>query len=178
MLKYLLNILFAATVVSLAAQNKQKVTFKEWDMNRDNMISRSEFFNEFTEKYYGSWDMDDNNYLQNDEFYKKTYTFWDVDQDGVLDDTEWYRAFDYFFGDHVMIDFNAADFNDNGQVGYDEYFDMLENTDFYVSFDVNNDGVLKEFELARGIFNYWDLDNSRFIEYDEYTKFDNTYLTL
>ncbi|MFW5820949.1 MAG: hypothetical protein ACOCWA_06645 [Bacteroidota bacterium] len=56
--------------------------------------------------------------------------------------------------------------------------DILEGTDFYSDWDVDEDKNLSEYELARMLFIKWDSDDSNFIEKDEYQEFDQYYLDI
>ncbi len=176
--KSMILLAITALFLSSAGVPADELDFNSWDTNNNELISRSEFVDQFTESYVNDWNVYDDAHLDDEDFYTVTYGIWDTDDDELLTEEEWNYGYDYYYGDYVIDDFVAVDVDGDGFVEYTEYHDALDNTEFYASWDVDNDSYLNEYELARAVFNNWDYDNSNFIELDEYTAFDTYYLDI
>ena len=87
-------------------------------------------------------------------------------------------GFDYYYGDYVIYDYMTVDVDNDGYIEYAEYEDIIKPTAFYQDWDKDDDGNIDEEELATGVFEIWDMDNSKFIEMDEYIDFDSYYLDI
>lgn len=176
----LMNTLTAilALCFTSADLSDENLMFEDWDSNDNSLISRSEFVEQFTSNYVHDWNVIDDDHLDDEDFYTVIYNMWDLDDDERLTEEEWKYSIDYLYGDYVAEDFVAFDTDNDGYIEYVEYYDVLFETDFYDMWDVNDDGYLNEYELARMVFNNWDYDDSNFIERDEYTDFDAFYLDI
>ncbi len=153
--------------------------FEDWDTNDSGLITRSEFVAHFTDNYVADWNnYDDNATFDDEDFYTVTYDIWDVDDDDLLTVEEWDYGYDYFYGDYVNDDFVALDLDNDGFIEYVEYYDVFADTYYYTDWDIDADTYLNEYELARLVFNNWDVDNSNFIEKDEFDDFKAYYLEV
>lgn len=170
--------LTAIILVLTSAVAEVNMTFEDWDKNENGYISRSEFVDVFVVHFIDDWDLLDDGYFDDEDIYKGTFKIWDVDDDTLLTEEEWLYGYDYYYGDYVFDDFVALDTDGDGKLEYIEYYDILEESDFYENWDVNKDKNLNEYELARMLFNNWDFDDSNFIEPDEYEEFDSYYLDI
>ena len=167
-----------ALILMSAGIINDDMTFSDWDKNEDTFISRSEFIEVFKDEYVDDWNVVDDQHLDDEDFYKITYEVWDADDDELLSKKEWIRGYDYYYGNYVTDDFVAIDVDNDSYIEYKEYYDILGDTDYYAVWDVDEDTYLSENELARMIFNKWDIDSSNFIEPDEYNMFDAYYLDI
>lgn len=157
---------------------KENLTFNDWDKNKDAMISRSEFVDIFTYHYVDDWNIKDDEHLDDEDFFVSSYGMWDTDNDEMLSEEEWLYGYDHYYGDYVVVDYLTVDEDGDGFIQYTEFYDIFDDTDYYTVWDVDADGYLNEFELARMVFNNWDIDNTNFIEVDEYQEFDSLYLDI
>ena len=66
----------------------------------------------------------------------------------------------------------------DGFIEFTEYEGALADTDFYSDWDTDLDDYLTEEELAMGVFNRWDTDNSGTLDMEEYGDFDSYYLDI
>ena len=168
------------TLLMLTSWNvkSQDLTFSDWDINDNDLISRSEFVLEFVANYVNDWNVVDDEYLDDEDFFLVTYGIWDVNNDELLSEEEWLYGYNNYFGDYILDNYVAVDTDGDGFIEYQEYYDVLYPTDAYVVWDVDEDSYLSEYELARAVFNTWDLNDSNFIEKHEYNKFDSYYLDI
>jgi len=178
-MKLLWIALLSLSVSALTAQ--KNTTFTEWDSDNDNVIERYEFTAIFVNDYFNDWDIAKNNEegLIEEDFFKRAYTGLDTDNDNYLSDEEWLIGYNYFFEDYVLFnDINFVDLNEDGNISYQEYYDVLYDTDFFTDIDVDNDEYISEYELANYAFERWDIDGSQTLSRSEFKRFDWYYLDL
>lgn len=168
--------LFAMIAMGIGVIAYGQDSFDNWDKNESNEISRSEFTLNFTDSYVDDWNTDDNDYLDDEDFYDFTYfRVWDENRDELLSVEEWRYGFDIYYGDLVMQPYEDVDKDSDGYISYVEYKAALGKTEFYQKWDMNNDNQLSEFELAKGVFEMYDIDSSNFLEQDEWEAFRNSH---
>ena len=172
-----IKILSAAVAIAMISsfQPGEGLGFSDWDLNGDQLISRSEFTGVFKKHYVDDWNVVDDDYLDDEDFYLVNYRIWDLNKDELMTKEEWLMGYDHHYGDYIVDDFVAHDVDGDGYIEYAEFRDALMNTEYYVVWDIDADTYLSEDELATAVFNSWDIDNSSFIEKDEYKIFDAYY---
>lgn len=175
MKKIYITILLTTIILMSGFAQKSNLVFKDFDINGDGKISRSEFLDVFSAQYQNDLDYVDDKHLDDEDFYKFTYGMWDTDNDEYITQKEWLKGYDYYYGDIIVRDFNAVDVDGDGRIEYTEYHKVLDDGDLYSYWDLDDDSFLNQFELARSVFNRWDTDNSNFLEIGEYNAFDNYY---
>lgn len=161
----------------LSAQ-KQDTNFSDWDTDGNGLISRSEFINTFRSYYEEDWNKRDDEHLDDEDFYHISYSMWDTDKDTLLSESEWIDGFEYYYEDYVADDFIVVDVDQDGMIEHDEFVDVLDDTDFFEAWDFDADEHLTALEIARGVFNNWDRDDSNFIDPEEFDDFDAFYLDI
>ena len=161
-----------------ACQRETELTFEDFDKNDDSRVDQEEFQDVFTSNFYDDWNVTDDEYLDDEDFYTSVFRVWDVDDDELLNEEEWILGYDYNYGDYVIENYQALDTDNDGYIEYVEYNNALADSDFFLSWDVNENENIEEEELAKGVFERWDLDNSGYLEKDEYIKFDTYYLDI
>lgn len=154
----------------------QNMNFEDWDKDANKRITHSEFNSIFTKLYWDDANEQDDNILDDDDFYDIVFSFWDHNNDSLITEQEWMTRYEYNYTDYIDKDFDDIDKDNNTYIDYSEYDSVIYKTKFYEEMDVNKDEFMDELELSRAIFNLWDLDNSNFIEPDEYVKFDAYYI--
>lgn len=154
------------------------LTFDDFDKDGNALISRSEFVDVFTFNYVDDWNTTDNDYLDDEDFFQVVYRVWDVDHDNKLTDQEWKLGYENYFRNYVVARFEDIDVDDDSYIMYSEYYDLLGDTDFYAAWDFDGDLQISQAELARGVFNNWDMDNSGFLDRGEFNAFDIYYLDI
>jgi len=164
--------------LTLGCNRTTDLTFFDFDKDGNNLISKQEFKDVFTANFYDDWNNDDDEYLDDEDFYLSVYEIWDIDEDRLLSEEEWLMGYDYYYGDYILTDYDAIDIDDDGFIEYEEYTGVLDDTDFYVQWDLDASEYLSEEELANGVFERWDVDNSGKLEMDEYNDFDMYYLDI
>jgi Ca2+-binding EF-hand superfamily protein len=175
------NSILLLSIFSLAffsCEREEELSFADFDNDNDNLIDREEFKETFTANYYDDWNNQDDDYLDDEDFYVSVYDMWDADEDEVLTEEEWIMGYDYYYGDYIVNDYEAVDVDGDGFIEYAEYNDVLGDSDFFATWDVDASEYLSEEELAEGVFTIWDVDNSGYLERDEYDEFDAYYLDI
>lgn len=172
-----LSIAFAILLV--AGCNRQvNLDFYDFDLNENNQIEESEFVEVFTDNFYQDWNKTDDPYLDDEAFHQVVFDVWDVDDDEFMTRDEWVRGYDYYYGNYVVVDYEDIDLNKDNYIVYQEYYDVVGDTDFFVEWDLNRDLNISEEELAQGVFNRWDVNNDGIIDLDEFVEFDSFYLDI
>ena len=172
---------FAIVILSFlliwSCNREKNLTFSDWDKNNDSVIDHTEFTDVFTANYYDDWNMENDEYLDDEDFYQVVYNVWDVDDDEQLTEEEWLLGYDYYYGNYVVTGYKDIDVDDDEYIVFKEYYDAI-GPEFFLEWDLDNDGRLDQSELAQGIFARWDIDNSGVLEKDEYNSFDTYYLDI
>ncbi|MFO8130227.1 MAG: hypothetical protein R6T99_10050 [Bacteroidales bacterium] len=162
-------------ITSISCDRSTNLSFEDWDLDNNGTIEQREFVDVFSEHYYDDWNTVNNEYLDDEDFYHTVYNVWDIDDDEAMVREEWIAGYDYFYGDYVVVNYEDIDVNNDEVLLYDEFYNVLRDTDFYHDWDLNKDAYLSDEELGLGLFHIWDVDNSGKIEYDEYVDFDLYY---
>ena len=171
-LTFLSIVFFSLLVVSLPAQNK---TFQDFDTDGDNKIERHEFQTVFMKNYTNDLDFVDNPGLDDEDFFTMTYAILDSDNNKLLVENEWKFGYDYYFNGYVVNDFWVYDIDGDGYISYAEYMQALSDTDYYMTWDIDRDNYLDEFELANAVFDTWDVNDNGILNQSEFYRFDVYY---
>ena len=167
---------------SCSGEREEGVT-EEVDYDQEAVVEEEvEIETVSNEGYYDSWDLDDDNlineteweegmslYLSDDVYDADLFNEWDQDDDSYLDEDE-FSAGNY---SHYDIDVNA---------GWDEVeFNAFTTTHYYDTWDRDNNNEIgvAEFEEGwssympgseydAGLFDEWDLDDNDILDDDEF----------
>lgn len=161
-----------------ACNNKGKLTYGDFDLNNDYLVKIDEFKQVFPKNYYNIWDSNDDQKINNEDFFITIYKIWDIDNDQALSKEEYIKGFDYHYGNYIVEDFVAIDKNQDNNLTYAEFYDALYQTAFYNDWNLDDDAMISENELALNVFARWDYDNSGSIDLDEFSDFDSYYLQI
>lgn len=160
--------------LSLVSEGQDStLKFSDWDRNNDQLISRSEFMELFTKEYLKDWDEKN---LTREDFHTVTFNIWDLDKDEWLTPDEWMFGFNNYYGVYVEKDFGLIDIDKDGYLEFAEYKEAMKNSGFFPVWDVDKDTTLSQNEMARFVFNAWDVDGSNFIDTDEYRAYRSYFL--
>lgn len=165
-------------LIVLGCKKKTELTFFDFDQDNNNEISKEEFTEVFTSNFYDDWNKNDDEYLDDEDFYLSVFEIWDADNDNLLSQEEWLLGYDYYYGDYIITDYDAIDVDGDGFIEYAEYTGILDDTDFYLNWDLDASEYLSDKELAQGVFEKWDINNNGTLELNEYSAFDNYYLDI
>lgn len=168
--------IFLSIVVVTSCNHKSNLTFEDWDKDNDALIDYKEFEQAFLTNYYNDWNLNDDKYLDDEDLLTSTFNIWDLDDNDRLSEKEWIMGFDYYYGNYVVSAYEVIDEDNDGFISYKEYYDVLDETDFYLEWDLNTDNQIHKKELSTGVFDRWDIDNDGVIDMTEYTAFDNYYI--
>jgi len=160
---------------AIIGQNK---TFSDFDKDGDGLVERYEFVDVFTNNYVDDWDNTDDAGLDDEDFYNANYEMINIDDNNYIDETEWATSYDYFYGDYLYNDYDLYDTDGDGQLEFIEYYDAIYDSDYFMSWDVDNDGYLDQYELAYAVFDNWDINNNLVLNRSEYNSFDRYYLEI
>lgn len=169
-----ISILLAIT----GCNRETNLGFSDLDLNNDNEINKLEFTEVFTDNFYQDWNKTDDEYLDDDEFHQVVYNVWDANDDRRLSEEEWTMGYDYYYGAHVIVDYDKIDLNKDNYLVMNEFENVLTGTNFFVEWDTDKNLQIDEKELAHGVFERWDIDNSGKLEPDEFAEFDSYYLDI
>lgn len=179
MKSYRLFLIFAIIAgTSISCNRTKDLSFSDFDKDDSSLIEQDEFVEVFTDNFYNDWDDQDDPYLDDEDFYKATFRVWDDDRNEFIDKEEWIIGYDYHYGDYVVVEFEDIDVDNDGYITYDEYHATIEKTELYEDWDFNDNMEISQTELARNIFDRWDINQSGFIEEDEFNEFDMYYLDI
>ena len=175
----LLTISGLMALLMLSGCNREtNLGFTDFDLNENNEIDKLEFTEVFTDNFYQDWNKTDDEYLDDDEFHQVVYNVWDADGDNRLTEDEWTMGYDYYYGAHVIVDYDKIDLNKDNYLVMNEFENILTGTNFFVEWDTDKNLQIDENELAEGVFERWDIDNSGKLEQDEFAEFDSYYLDI
>lgn len=164
------------TGTSLFAQ--KDLDFSDFDKDNDWWIEKHEFLQKFTDVYSEDWDNTNDTGLDDEDFYLSTFRLIDRDNDDFLNEEEWVFGYDHFFGDYLDSDFAVIDYDEDNSITYQEYFDALYDSDYFLNWDVDRDTFLNEYELAEAVFRSWDRNNNRLLGRGEFNSMDEYFLDL
>jgi len=171
--------LIAILLFSFTSANAQDTSFEDWDSDNDGLIERNEFTSVFVDEYFSAWNTDDQKGLIEEGFFRESYAGLDSDNDGFLSDEEWLIGFNYFYEDYVIEEEYAfVDVNDDGSISYDEFYDVIYDTEMFTDIDLDADNYITEYELANYVFENWDFNESGALSKSEYNRFDWYYLDV
>lgn len=165
-------------MVNVSCNRSRELSYSDFDMNDDNVVSQTEFVTGFMENFHDDWDQMQDPYLDDEDFHRLAFEIFDIDQDKKLSDKEWSMATDRYLNNYIVADINEIDVDDDNYVVYGEYYNVVGDTDFFIEWDLDEDSYISEEELARGVFNYWDLNKNNFLEVNEFQEFDMYYPAL
>lgn len=125
--------------------------------------------------WFETWDLDDDNMLDETEFGTTFFQTWDLDDDGTITQDEWNEfAEDFGLED---ADWDAWDADNDGTLTQAELNTGLTASGWYTAWDVDNDGFIEEVEYTAGIFDLWDVNDDDVLTADEYVvRYDTYYL--
>ena len=172
--KFLLLFLLLS-VTSLYSQNME---FTDFDTDNDWWIEKNEFIDKFVKLYSEDWDNTNDTKLDDEDFYLSTYMLIDKDNDDILDQEEWDFGFEEFFGEYITGNFDMHDYDDDNIITYEEYFDSLYDTDYFLTWDVDKDTYLSQFELGEAVFENWDRNNNGVLGRGEFNGMDEYFLDI
>lgn len=144
--------LFSSAFLMLTATLHSQVPSKWEDTNGDGFYDIEEFSKVYS-KGYNDWDIDRDGRINNEEFYNNNYNRLDVNRDGRLTNEEWTSGRN-MYGDYIPADRYAK--NPPTYLSRTEFAKRFEDTDYYRSYDTDNDGFINEDELNQNTYNRLD----------------------
>lgn len=133
-----------------------------------------EFYTTFTgTNYYEDWDLDDDNFLDDDEFTTSFYQTWDTDNDGMIEEAEWTTA----VADYNLegADWAAWDTDGDGFIETAEFDTGFDNMGWYTAWDTDGDGLIEEREYTDAVYTIWDENDDDVLDDTEYVYYETYY---
>ena len=178
MLYFLTSILIISFPGLMFLNAQEDLTFSDFDVDGNSLITRTEFINVFTDNFIDDWDNVDNEYLDDEDFFRIVYKIWDVDNDDVLSIDEWTNAYESFFGDYLVVEQDVLNIGNERPMVYQEFHKIIDDADIFEELDFDKDSRINRIELARAIFNHYDKNESNFLELNEYLEFDAYFMDI
>ena len=172
------SLMIAALIGFSGCSTTEKFSYDTWNKDKSKPMTTDEFTNVFKTYYVSDWKINETPTdikYDNSDFYEAGFAFWDENDDGVIDRDEWKSINSFFFQKYEFEDFEKIDDNENGELSLTEYREEIEDNGLFASWDVNDDNVLNEDELAQGVFHSYDFDDSGFLEKGEFNTFASDY---
>lgn len=73
-------------------------TFDDWDLNNDSKLNEYEFKLAMTKAdYFGGWNFRKDNTVSTEEFTEKLFSLWDMDNSGTVEEREFEEILDIYF---------------------------------------------------------------------------------
>src|SRR6056297_1277158 len=157
-----------------------QANFEDWDEDDDYLIEKEEFKDKFTDEYFSAWSEDaEPQGIIEEGFFKESFAGLDTDNDGFLSDEEWLVGYNYFYEDYLVNEeIGFVDVDDSGNIDYEEYYDVIYDTNYFTDVDLDNDNYISEYELAEYVFNNWDTDDNGVLSRYEWNSFKFYYLDV
>lgn len=169
------SVIALSTTAIFAQQN-----FENWDKDSDKLIEKEEFTDKFTDEFYSAWSEDaDPEGIIEEGFFRESFAGLDTDGDGFLSDEEWLVGYNYFYEDYVAYEeVGYIDTDADGMIDYDEYYDVVYDSEYFTDIDLDSDNYVSEYELAEYVFNNWDFDENGVLSRYEWNSFENYYYDI
>ncbi len=140
----------------------------------DGLFDSNELFTSFNAtNLFEDWDLNDDNFLDENEFDGSYYQVWDTDNDGILEESEWKDDVTNF--GLTNEDWDTWDANNDNQVDKNEFNTALEDNNYYSTWDADKNNQLTEREYTDGIFGLWDDNDDGQVEKEKYDNYYHTY---
>lgn len=183
-MKKSLNIVTGSlTVIILLFQagcgSTEKFTYSTWDKNNDESLTTDEFAEVFKKHYASEWIAgEDTLPFNSTEFLKASFALWNADGNDYIDRDEWEYVNDYYFNKYQFEDFEQLDSDENNQVSYNEFSKHIKDNGLFDDWDMDGNSKISEDELAMGLFNAYDFDETGYLEKGEFNTFASYYAEL
>ncbi|PRY14208.1 hypothetical protein CLV24_10418 [Pontibacter ummariensis] len=130
-----------------------------WDANEFNTTFAST-------DYYEGWDVNDDNFLDENEYRTGFYDTWDVNDDNQLDENEWNTGTRDWGVDNAA--WAGLDTSGDGFVDENEYNTGFDTAVWFGEWDQDDDNLLSEREYTDGVFGQWDENDDAALDENEY----------
>lgn len=138
---------------------------------------KEEFHRAFAStSHYENWDLNNDNFLDEEEFRVSFYQTWDLDNDGRISQGEWTTVVSDYSNHIDATDWRAWDTDGDGFIDRVEFDANFAEMGWYTGWDTNGDGQVDLREYTDGAFAIWDenddnvLDETEFIRYSTYYR--------
>lgn len=162
----------------LKVGGKEYGSFADYDADENNFLTARELTRGLEDReFYGEWDKNDDQMLDEREFAAHFYTVVDVNEDDRIDrdEFEFVKAnFDQFSD----TTFSKWDKNKNDWLDNDEFFTQVEDAEVFDDWDTNDTDNVEYNEYGKGVVGMWDGNDDGFLELDEFGFEEEVEVTL
>lgn len=126
-----------------------------------------DFYTDFTPTtYYEDWDVDGDNFQNEDEFTATFFQVWDTDNDGMIERIELNMAVADF-----GLDGAAWKANSEGHLEMADFETGIVGTGWFEAWDTDSDNQISDREYAAGVFKLWDKNDDNVLDETEYRRY-------
>ena len=165
-----LQILILIPLLMISGAGFAQEGFEDYDSDKDSRWNKDEFQVAYGDQY-SDWDDNGDDRLTEDEFYGARFDKYDKDTDGFINKEEWNKA-DIARKYSGSEDFKALDKDKDGLLDTQEWQEGLADSNWFNSFDKDENDFISKAELIVGLFNEWDNNGNGFLGKDEYKEND------
>ncbi|MFD2515970.1 EF-hand domain-containing protein [Pontibacter locisalis] len=132
------------------------------------------FFEKFAaSNKYGSWDLNDDEFLDEEEFTSSFYQTWDLDGDGRISKSEWDTVVANYGVEEA--DWTAWDTDGDGYLEMAEFEADFAQIGWHSAWDLDKDSMITEREWTAGVYQLWDTDGDNQLDRTEYIHYNKYY---
>jgi hypothetical protein len=137
------------------------------------VFDRDEAFNEFNETtFFNDNDVDDDALFDDNEFNQGFFDAFDLNDNDFIEEDELVTSRETF-GANTTTTFADLDANADARLDVTEFEPDFDTNDFFGEFDADVNNSINPREFSDGVFVRWDVDNDGFIEANTFnTRFD------
>lgn len=119
--------------------------------------------------YYNTWDLNEDNYLDENEFSEGYYNLWDLDNNETIEREEWDKNINTFKDRaNEVLTWETSDLNQNNRVEKNEFEEAFNQLRYYMDWDKDKNEKVDKNEFLGGLFSDIDLNKDGFLDRDEY----------
>ena len=157
---------------SITVFTSSAAAFNEFDANDDDMLDESEVAGVYQDDF-DAWDANDDDSITEEEFPDSTFSLADADNDEGISEDEWNIGYDNFYGPYINDDFATFDADADGMLNNDEWNEAFADSEWFGTYDDNDDAMIADTEWDDGLFGDWDANDDDFVDEDEFDLFDD-----
>ena len=145
--------------------------FAHYDTNDNGSLDVQEVSETYPDNFTDFWDTDGDGFLSKEEFYSTTLKNTDIDMDEHVSEDEWSDGYTSMYSNWAEDSFSMFDESQNAFLNVDEWNQIFSESQWFETYDADNDTNVTEEEWDTGVFGDWDTDDDGQIDEDEFYKY-------